>query len=201
MVSNGIRSNCDTNCVPLNTGFLSLNTKKTKVMHFATVAISRKSQKPVLKIAGSTLAITQTYRYLGMTLDTLLNFKEHTKILLKSINFKTYLFRRERLSLTDDSALKVVKSMILPVIDYGDIIYGTTNKTLLDQVQSAFNRGLKTAYYLDDDKRDIDKLLGKAKVNTLLDRREMHMNTAAFKISQIEANVDTRNIRTRAHDG
>ena len=136
-----------------------------------------------------------------MTLDSQLNFKDHTKTLLKSVNFKTYLFRRTRLELTDISALVVLISLILPVIDYGDIIYGVTTKTLLNQLQSAFERGLKTAYYMDDDRRDVAKLMAKAEVNLLSNRREMHMNMASFNISLLPGNVDQRDIRTRAHDG
>ena len=101
----------------------------------------------------------------------------------------------------DPSALKVVKSMILPVIDYGDTLYSVTNKTLMDQLQAAFDRALKTAYFMDEDKRDVDKLRGKAKVNLLIDRREMHLNSAAFTLSLCNDNIDDRDIRTRAHDG
>ena len=170
-------------------------------MHFGPIAVINKSQKPVLQINNTRLTVTNTYRYLGMTLDSQLNFKEHTKTLLKSVNFKTYLFRRTRIELTDASALDVLISLILPVIDYGDIIYGVTTKTLMNQLQSAFERGLKTAYYMDEDRRNVPKLMSKAKVNILSDRRQMHLNTAAFNISSIENNIDIRDIRTRAHDG
>ena len=32
------------------------------------------------------------------------------------------------------------------------------------------------------------------------DRRTMHLNTAAFDFSMVEVNIDSRDIRTRAHD-
>ena len=36
--------------------------------------------------------------------------------------------------------------MILPAIDYGDLIYGITTKTILENLQYAFNRGFKNYF-------------------------------------------------------
>ena len=62
--------------------------------------------------------------------------------------------------------------MILPSLDYGDTIYDITQKTILENLQSAFNRGLKTTY----NKEEFHEApcLVKLKVNTLADRREIY---------------------------
>ena len=168
-------------------------------MHLGNKALLNKSQTPLLKIGEASLSITNTYRYLGMTLDTQLNFKAHTKIILRNINHKTYMFRRTHPSLTEDSALKVLKCIMLPVIDYADIIHTCTNKTILDRLQNAFERALKTLY--PGDRSGIPALSVKAKVNKLSDRRHMHLLDAAFNLTLDHSNIDDRDIRTRAHDG
>ena len=167
-------------------------------MHFGTKALLEKSQNPSLKINGIPLDHANNYRYLGMSLDTNLNFKIHTKTLLRSVNFKNYLFRNIRLNLPKHAALKVVKCMILPVIDYADTIYMVTTATLLKNLQNAFNRGLKTAYMNQRD--TIESLQRESKIGTLERRRIMHMNSASFKASLDNNLIDPRDIRTRAHD-
>ena len=88
--------------------------------------------------------------------------------------------------------------MILPVIDYADTIYMVTTATLLNNLQNAFNRGLKTAYMNQRD--TIESLQRESKVGTLEKRRLMHLNTASFNLSLEEDCIDNRDIRTRAHD-
>ena len=88
--------------------------------------------------------------------------------------------------------------MILPTIDYGDTLYSVTNQNILENLQYAFNRGLKTTY--NNEEFHVDPCLRKCDVNRLDDRRTMHLNTAAFDFSADVNNLDIRDIRTRAHD-
>jgi hypothetical protein len=151
-----------------------------------------------VKLDNEPLAKAFTYRYLGITVDSNLNFKAHTKGLIRNVNHKVYLFRKVRGKLTDESSEKVLRNMILPSIDYGDIIYGTTTKTILENLQYSFNRGLKTTYR--NEEFHVDPCLKKLKVNKLHDRRDMHLATSAFDLSTDDTLVDNRDIRTRAHD-
>ena len=61
---------------------LSLNTKKTKVMQIGTDANLKSMQKVSLKLGWAALNKTFTYRYLGITIDSNLNFKAYTKGLI-----------------------------------------------------------------------------------------------------------------------
>ena len=177
---------------------LSLNAKKTKVMQLGTDANIKSMQKVSLKIDNAPLTKAHTYRYLGITLDTNLNFKAHTKGLCRNVNYKVKLLRRVRRKLAEKSSAKVLTCMILPTIDYGDTLYNVTNLNILENLQYAFNRGLKTTY--NKEEFHVEPCLQKCNVNKLDDRRTMHMNTAAFDFSSDENNLDIRDIRTRAHD-
>ena len=46
----------------------------------------------------------------------------------------------------------------------------------------------------------MEPCLRKLNVNRLEDRRQMHLNTAAFDLSLDDSHIDKRDIRTRAHD-
>ena len=177
---------------------LSLNAKKTKIMQLGTKAHIKRMPRISVKLDNAPLAKAFTYRYLGITIDTNLDFKAHTKGLIRNINHKVYLFRRVRGKLTEESSEKVLRNMILPSIDYGDIIYSVTSKTVLEGLQYAFNRGLKTTYR--NEEFHVVPSLRKLKVSRLQDRREMHLYTAAFDLSTNESWIDNRDIRTRAHD-
>ena len=177
---------------------LSLNAKKTKVMQIGTIANIRSMPKVALKLDDASLTKAHTYRYLGITLDSNLDFKAHTKGTARNVNHKVRLLRRARKKMAEKTSAKVLTSMILPAIDYGDILYSVSTKDSLENLQYAFNRGLKTTYNKED--FHVEPCLRKLGVNTLEDRREMHLSSAAFDFASIDKNIDKRNIRTRAHD-
>ena len=179
---------------------LSLNTKKTKVVHFGTQSLLKHTPKPALIINNEIIQSTVTYRYLGITLDNLLSYKQHVQNLTRNVNFKNNLFRKIRLSLTQKSAVDVLTLMILPSIDYGDIIYSSAIKTELNHLQSAFDRGLRTTY-LNEDTINAKKLTKLAEINSLIDRREYHLELSAFKLTLEAQELDNRLIFTRLHDG
>ena len=156
--------------------------------------------KPNLTINNEIIQSTITYRYLGITLDNLLSYKQHVQNLTRNVNYKNNLFRKTRLSLTQKSAIDVLKLMVLPSIDYGDIIYASAFKTDLDHLQSAFDRGLRTTY-LNEDTINAKKLTKLAEVNALVDRRNYHVEVTAFKLTLDNQQTDNRLIFTRLHDG
>ena len=177
---------------------LSLNAKKTKFMQLGIKAHIRRMPRITLKLNNEPLAKAFTYRYLGINVDTNLNFKSHTKGVIRSVNHKVYMMRRTRRGIPQKASEKVLKCMIFPAIDYGDLLYGITTKTILENLQYAFNRGLKTTF--KDEEFHVEPCLRKLQVNKLEDRRNMHLNTAAFDLSQNDSYIDNRDIRTRAHD-
>ena len=75
---------------------LTLNQGKTKLMLFGS---NRKTNKIVtgninILAKGKRLTFVNTFKYLGVTLDTELNFNTHVNELIKSLNFKSYLLGR-----------------------------------------------------------------------------------------------------------
>ena len=170
------------------------------VSHFSsTKTLDNTWIKPILKINNDIVDFAPTYKYLGMTLDNKLTFKKHIDIVEKSIDYKTYLFRHARKNMTEKAAVGVLKTMILPVPDYGDICYMVAIKTHIVKLQNAVNKGLRTAL-CHRGTINTEKLLKVAELNYMEDRREQHFSHKAFLQSLNINLIDRRPIRTRAHD-
>ena len=83
----------------------------------------KKADKAMISIHNETLGNVPTYKYLGIHLDQLLNFKYHSDSLLNLVNHKLYMFSKIRSFLNKNSAPAIYKTMIIPYFDYGDIIF------------------------------------------------------------------------------
>lgn len=78
-------------------------------------------------MGGKDLDFVEDYKYWGITIDEKLTFKNHLNKLIKSVSFKTFQLSKIRSCLTKDTTSLLYKTMILTIIDYGDIFYGHAN--------------------------------------------------------------------------
>ena len=160
---------------------LSLNIKKTKYTVYGTRQQIAILPQLNFSIDGQAILQTPHYRYLGLELDSHMNFKSHLNTSQKSLCYKSYLTSKIRYSVTKAAALDIIKSKILPVIDYGHLIYGAGNKGSLDKLQTILNRILRLCFFLDRD-APLDALLKSAEINLLADRREKALTMASFSL-------------------
>ena len=97
---------------------LSLNAAKTKLMTFGTRQRVKKCKDVKVSTGGgASLQIVPTYKYLGFTLDSTLSLNSHVNNVTKMVAYKINLLAKIRKYLTDNVALKIYKSMILPYFD------------------------------------------------------------------------------------
>ena len=89
--------------------------------------------------------------------------------------------------------------MILPAIDYSDVVYMTAIKTHINRLQQVVDGGVRTCI---KNKGTINalKLRKVAKLNSLEERRDAHLLKKAFVVSLDADALDKRQIRTRVHD-
>ena len=104
------------------------------------VIFSRKLNKPnlpSLNFNNGVVIQSTTHKYLGMILDTKLNFQEHLNDKLSKISKTIGLLRKLQNILTRPPLLTIFKSFIRPHLldphDYGDIIYDKTYNTSFHQ--------------------------------------------------------------------
>lgn len=98
-------------------------------------------------INNEKLKITTEYCYLGLILDDKLTFVKHIKMIKKRIAYRHYILKKIRWCISFSDAVTVFKSMILPMLDIGDIYYQSANKDILNSLQSLQNKCLRTIYY------------------------------------------------------
>ena len=76
-----------------------------------------------------------TYKYLGMILDMNLTFNNHLQQILNVISYNCLILSKLRKYIDVHTATVVYKSMILPIMEYGDIIYGGAKGKLIQKLQ------------------------------------------------------------------
>ena len=117
---------------------LTINIKKNKVQYFPSnrnFDCQTFENSHQICIKNNSLDYISSYKYLGIELDRNMNMKGQFEYLYKIVSHKLFLLKTIRPCLTTKAALSVAKSMILSLIDYGNIFL--TGCTLGDQSQWA----------------------------------------------------------------
>ena len=178
---------------------LTMNIKKTKYVTFGMKSQTRRVHNHDLFIQNVKIDRVNSYKYLGMILDMNLNYNSHLENCLKLISHKAFLLSKIRRYINFNTAVTIYKTMILPIIEYGNILYNDSNQKLLNDLQVAQNRILRTCIY---ENRYIRTALLHHRCNLakLKDRRMLHLSLFMYKQQDNVDIVNNRNVRTRAHD-
>ena len=182
---------------------LTLNTKKTKWMIF------RGRQREILpeltfEVNGEILMQATDYKYLGVQLDSRLEFEYHKQTLSRSINQKIFFLGKIRRYITTYAALQIYKTTILPIFDYADIIYDQDRIGASNMWQKLQNKALRLIYnnyYPNPNRLSTKELHLKANLLPLESRRYLHLLVHAFDLTRIPSNLDNRDILTRRREG
>lgn len=169
-----------------------MNASKTKVSYF-TAKFLNSTSKPYIKLTLglSPLEYISEYKYLGLTINTNLNFKKHLTTTLKSVSHKAYKLYKIRNCLSAKTALQLYKSMILPVVDYGDIFTHNKNDKILKKLQTIQNRCILTIFRLqklantNEEEKKLDLL-------PLTERSALHVLQFAFDLSVSDTTLFTK---------
>ena len=178
---------------------LTINTKKTKLMTFGTRERVKKSKRPQILINKVKLQTVPSFKYLGVLLDSTLTFNLHINSLIRTVSHKVSLLTKVKKYLSDGAALQIYKSMILPYIDYADVVFDKAYSRDLEKMQRLQNRCLKVCANRDRLFNTVQshKL---SNVPFLSDRRNAHKLNFMYKRLSRKELLNTKEIRTRAHD-
>ena len=154
-----------------------------------------------LSIAVGNVQIQQvpSFKYLGFTFDSVLSFTNRIATLVNVISHKAYMLSKIRRFITEYSAIRIYKAMILPYFDYADIVYDKAHKMDLDKLQRAQNRCLKTCL-LDNCKTGTDLVHSRTKVPKLENKRKVQLRDFMFQRKNNESLLDKAEIFTRSRD-
>ena len=122
---------------------LLLNASKTKCMLFNRSLPAPACPTSITTLDGSDLEYVDTYKYLGVWLDCKFSFQTHIKHLQSKIKSRIGFLFRNKASFTHAAKLTLVKLTILPILDFGDVIYKIASNTLLSKLDAVYHSAIR----------------------------------------------------------
>ena len=154
-----------------------------------------------LKLDGQILDRVHYYNYLGLTIDDQLNCNKHIQELNKIVSHKLFMFAKLRFYIDEKEAIALFKTMILPIIEYCDIIYEGTSVSNINTIYKLFKQGLRACIRNRNPIVTDDLELKKnCKICNLKIGRQVHLRNFMYKQQNHIELINRRNIRTRLHD-
>ena len=132
---------------------LTINIKKTKSQYFPknrNVDCNHFEKTHIVKIDQSLISYVNSFKYLGTEIDKNINMKGQFEYLYKSVNHKLFLLRILRPCLTVNAASNIARSMILSLIDYGNIFLTCCTQKDKSDLQILQNKILRCCLKIDD---------------------------------------------------
>ena len=181
---------------------LTINIKKTKLQFFPSnrnTDCSNFENEVACHLYGQRLSYVNTFKYLGIDIDKNLNMKSFYDSMYKLVSHKFYLLKLIRPSLTIEAALAVCKSMILSLIDYGNIFLTSVTQEDRSDLQKLQNKILRCCINIVDP-MDVNVVDMHDLVNVeFVDKRRtynlltvIHSNVQNGKVDMLDHNVNTR---------
>jgi len=112
---------------------LSLNINKTAYILFT----KRPNQKPVnfkIKIGQSEIQRKESTKFLGITIDSNLSWKQHISYIKGKLKSANYIINNVKKFIPKQSLLTLYHSLIQPHIEYGLILWGGANKNIMNEL-------------------------------------------------------------------
>ena len=178
---------------------LSINTGKTKAMLFGSRNIVKNTQLPNLLLNKDRVHFVDEFTYLGAHLDSLLDFESQAKATLKIVSHKIKILSRIRGYMSNDQAITIYKTKVLPYFDYVDILCIGTYQRSLKKLQKQQNRALHFCLYKDKHS-NTNQLHIETGIPLLKDRHHMHLLNYMYKRKGKQNHQNSMSGRTRLFD-
>ena len=153
---------------------ITVNTEKSKLMIFGSSTVIENLPSFEVTFLNKPMQIVSSYKYLGITLDSQLSYNLHVNKVISVAAGKLKQFQRMRLFLNVNAATLVYKSMILPLLEYGDFFLSATTAINRKRLQTLQNKGLRCALNVSVETSS-DELHLQAGLFKLKYRRDQHL--------------------------
>ena len=187
-----------------NKNSLTINCKRSQWM-YTRLTGKKVAMDNRFGLGGELMSKVEEYKYLGIQMDSQLNFQSHRQTLINNVNYKLTFYKKKRKYVTLDAAKTIYKGTILPLIEYADFVIDYGIKYINQKIQTLQNQGLYTVFnqhYLSYDQKDSTEVLHrKCNVFRLAHRRRIHMLSFVFNYRSYVDLIDIREVHTRRHDG
>ena len=83
------------------------------------------------------------YKYLGVWLDCKLSIQTHIKHLQSKIKSRVVFLFHNKASFTHAAKHTLVKLTIIPILDFGDVIFKIASNTLLSKLDAVYHSAIR----------------------------------------------------------
>ena len=171
---------------------LTLNVGKTKLMIFGSQRKLSMINDVQLDLNGENIERVSVFKYLGITLDQCLTFETHIQNVYNKCCSRLGMLRKARACLGEKMALTLYKSLVLPHIDLGDVVYDVATSEMTNKLQLVQNSACRVVLLCG--KRDsTDKMHKDLNLLRLKDRRQMHLQHINHKNIHVKGSL-SRNL-------
>ena len=120
---------------------MNLKPGKTEVLMFGTAQRIAKTNKELdIKFKNQRINVTNTYKYLGIEIDSSLNMNSHFDKTYKKMTGRMKLLIKLRQFLTTEAAINIVNLVILPLFMYCSLLKLTYTQTQISRINSLERR-------------------------------------------------------------
>ena len=121
----------------LNDNKLTLNVDKTKAMLIGSDSKLRKLNSLSVFVLANQLDSVRSFKYLGVVLSSNFTWTEHVEHVKSKVNQRLGLLCIIKHLLPYNACLLYYKSLVLPILDYADMVLGDKDNAVLINEQSA----------------------------------------------------------------
>ena len=122
----------------LTSSCLTLNVSKTVGMYFSNKRNAQ--QQPDIFVNGEVITIVDNFKYLGVIIDSNLNFKKHIKKISRNVRVSLINFRHIRHQLPIHAAKLFMHSMILSHLSYCATSWSQAGVTTLKPLYTLYKQ-------------------------------------------------------------
>jgi hypothetical protein len=180
----------------LDSNKLTLNTSKTKTMLFGTPQRLRKGLSLKVETDGHTLEHVSNFKYLGAWFDNSLTWENHINKMFSKVSQRLGVLKRVRPYLSTDTSKLLYNALVLPLLDYVDVVWSNCGTTMFDRVQRLQNRAARIILRCHPRTHRVD-MLKSLNWLTCKERSNLHKATIYFKIIHGQAPTYLNNFITR----
>lgn len=159
---------------------LLLNSKKTQAIIFRNKRMAI-NNAPKIKVDNDTIEYSDTVKNLGLLMDCKMCWNDQVNAVCNKVYKALHSLVVVRSCTPQHTRLLLARSLIIPLFDYGDVLFSLVSKKNLQKLNSAFNTVIRYVFNLgkfDHISSYANSLLGISFTNYLKTR----MCTQTFKI-------------------
>jgi len=166
----------------LETNRLTLNISKCKAMLFgSSKRLHLGNEQLTTYLSGTHIEVVPCFKYLGVWFDSCLTWQFHIEKLTNAVSARIGVLRRLVPVLPQDTLAMLFNCLILPKVDYCDVVWGNCGKGLSDKLQKLQNRAVRIILGLSYRSHVNNEHLSALGWKDLASRRKLHLLQTVYK--------------------